>query len=147
MPSLSSSGGRVFISLAVALILVAGIATWLHSAQDPAKPKDSEVEKPARRPWKTSKVVGSPDPPPPFRVIRAFPNVKFEHPLLMARSSGSDRLFVGEQAGVLYSFEDKPDAKPELVFDLRKELKTIHLLPDAKEVEAIYGFTFHPDFE
>jgi putative heme-binding domain-containing protein len=90
-------------------------------------------------------VVGSPDPPPPFKVVRAFPNVKLEHPLLMARSG--DRLYVGEQAGVLYSFEDKPDAKPELVFDLRKELKNIQSLPNAGELEALYGFTFHPDFE
>ena len=73
------------------------------------------------RPWTTSRVVGSPDPPPPFKVVRAFPNLKFEHPLLMARAPGSNRLFVGEQAGVLYSFADKPDAKAELFFDLRKE--------------------------
>ena len=66
--------------------------------------------------------MGSPDPPPPFKVVRAFPNLKFEHPLLIARCPGSDRLFVGEQAGVLYSFPSKPDAKAELFFDLRKEL-------------------------
>ena len=82
-----------------------------------------------------------------FKVVRAFPNLKFEHPLLIARPPGSDRLFVGEQAGVLYSFPDKPDAKADLFFDLRKEIKTIHLLPEAKEVEAVYGLAFHPDFE
>jgi putative heme-binding domain-containing protein len=80
-------------------------------------------------------------------VVRAFPNLKFTHPLLIARPPGSNRLFVGEQAGVLYSFVDKPDAKPDLFFDLRKEIKTVHLLPDAKDVEAVYGLTFHPDFE
>jgi putative heme-binding domain-containing protein len=79
-------------------------------------------------------------------VVRAFPNLKFEHPLLLARCPGSDRLFVGEQAGVLYSFPDKPDAKADLFFDLRKELQTIHLLAEAKEVEAVYGLVFHPDF-
>jgi putative heme-binding domain-containing protein len=92
-------------------------------------------------------VVGSPDPPPPFKVVRAFPNLKFEHPLLIARPPGSDRLFVGEQAGVLYSFVDKPDAKADLFFDLRKEIKTVHLLPGAKEVESVRGLAFHPDFE
>jgi putative heme-binding domain-containing protein len=92
-------------------------------------------------------VTGSPDPPPPFKVVRAFPNLKFQHPLLLARAPGGDRLFVGEQAGVLYSFLDKPDAKADLFFDLRKEIKTIHLLPDAKEVEAVYGLTFHPEFQ
>ena len=101
----------------------------------------------ARTPWTTSRVVGSPDPPPPFKVVRAFPNLKFEKPLLLARCPGSDRLFVGEQAGVLYSFRNQADAKAELFFDLRKELKTLHLLPDAKEVESVYGLAFHPKFE
>src|SRR5262245_43347206 len=76
-----------------------------------------------RQPWTTSRVVGSPDPPPPFKVVRAFPNLKFHQPLLIARAPGLDRLFVGEQAGVLHSFSDRPDAKAELFFDLRKELK------------------------
>ena len=65
----------------------------------------------------------------------------------MARCPGSDRLFVGEQAGVLHSFRDLPDAKAELFFDLRSEIKTVGQLPGAKRVEAVYGLAFHPDFE
>ena len=129
-------------------LLGVGCAAWLASSM--SKTPDAhgaEPAKSARTPWTTSRVVGSPDPPPPFKVIRAFPNLKFEHPLLMARCPGSDRLFVGEQAGVVYSFLNRPDAKANLFFDLRKEIKTIHLTPQAKEVEAIYGLTFHPDFE
>lgn len=122
------------------LLLVTGVA-FLGSAAQPTEPA-----KPARKPWTTSRVIGSPDPPPPFKVVRAFPNLKFEHPVLLARCPGSNRLFLGEQAGVLYSFVNKPDAKADLFCDLRKELKTIRLLPDAKEVEAVYGLTFHPDF-
>jgi hypothetical protein len=48
---------------------------------------------------------------------------------------------------VLYPFLDKPDAKADLFFDLRRELKTIHLLSGAKAVEAVYGLAFLPDFE
>ena len=44
-----------------------------------------------RLPLTTSRVVGSPEPPPPFKVVRAFPNLKFEHPLLMARAPGGAR--------------------------------------------------------
>jgi putative heme-binding domain-containing protein len=112
-----------------------------------ASAADPEPAKPARTPWTTSRLVGSPDPPPPFKVVRAFPNLKFEHPLLMARTPGIDRLFVGEQAGVLYSFLDKADAKADLFFDLRKEIKTLKLNPQAKEIEAVYGLVFHPKFE
>jgi putative heme-binding domain-containing protein len=130
------------------LTIAAGFVVWLaSSAAESSDPKPSKPAKHARTPWTTSRVVGSPDPPPLFKVVRAFPNLKFDHPLLLARPPGSDRLFVGEQAGVLYSFRDKPDARADLFFDLRKELKTLHLHPEAKQVEAVYGLVFHPDFE
>src|SRR5205085_3664629 len=93
-----------------------------------------------------SPVVGSPEPPAPFKVVGAFPKLKFRHPLLMGRPPGSDRLFIGEQEGVLYSFVDRPDARAELFCDLRKEITTLHSLLGAKEVEAVYGLAFHPDF-
>lgn len=137
MPSSSQCRRRWFLAAsALPLLAAAGLAGWLGS--EPAKP--------ARIPWTTSRIVGSPDPPPPFKVVRAFPNLKFEHPLLMDRYPESDRLIVGEQAGVLYSFHGKPDAKAELFFDLGKELKTIRQHSEAAGVEAIYGLVFHPDF-
>jgi len=119
----------------------------LFSAIVAAWPALLSAAEPARIPWTTSRVTGSPDPPPPFKVVRAFPNLKFDKALLLARCPGSDRLFVGEQAGVLYSFPNRPDAKAELFCDLRKELTTIARHPDAKGIEAVYGLVFHPDFE
>jgi putative heme-binding domain-containing protein len=136
MPLLSQCRHRLFLAVSALLLL---IVTGL--AQNP-KPAKSD-----RIPWTGSRIVGSPDPPPLFKVVRAFPNLRFQHPLLMTRAPGSDRLFVGEQSGVLYSFRAKPDAKAELFIDLRKELKTISLHPEAGGVEAVYGLVFHPDFE
>src|SRR5262249_47038611 len=104
---------------ALALLLVSGGVVrgeWWK-----AEPSSPLTTPPQRPPWTTSRVVGSPDPPPPFVAARAFENLKFEHPLLLARAPGSGRLFVGEQAGVLYSFPDRPDAKADLFLDLRKE--------------------------
>jgi len=101
---------------------------------------------PARAAWKTSRVVGSPDPPAPFKVVPAFTNLKFDHPLLITRFPGSDRLIVGEQSGRLSSFVDRPDARPDLFFDLPAEIKTVRKLAGAKGVEAVYGLVFHPDF-
>jgi putative heme-binding domain-containing protein len=91
--------------------------------------------------------VGSPDPPRPFKVVRVFPELKFEHPLLIVRMPGSNRLVVGEQSGVLYSFADRPDARADLFLDLPRELQTAHLLAGARDVEAVYGLAFHPQFE
>jgi putative heme-binding domain-containing protein len=125
-----------------------GVIAWsLAPAAEPEQPKAPVPTKPARPPWTTSRVIGSPEPPPPFKVVRVFPNLKFVHPLLLARAPGSDRLFVGEQAGVLYSFPNRPDAKADLFFDLRKEFKALHPHPQAKEVEAVYGLVFHPKFQ
>jgi putative heme-binding domain-containing protein len=130
------------------LIPSLGFSGWLGLVSDEkSKPENPEPAALSRTAWTTSRVVGSPDPPPPFKVVRVFPNLKFEHPLLIARIPGSDRLVVGEQSGILYSFADDPDAGAELFLDLPKELKTVHLLEGAKEVEAVYGLAFHPDFE
>src|SRR4051812_1528796 len=89
------------------LLLGVSWAVWLVAAAAHA-PAEA---RPARVPWTTSRVTGSPDAPPPYKVVRAFPNLKFHHPLLMARAPGGDRLYVGEQEGVIYSFADKPEAK------------------------------------
>jgi putative heme-binding domain-containing protein len=123
--------------LALAFLIMAGC--WQLFAAEPSPQ--------SRTPWTTSRVTGSPEPAPPFKVARAFPNLKFEKPLLLASCPDSDRLFVGEQAGVIHSFPNAPDARPDLFVDLRKEVQTLDLLPDAKEVEAVYGLAFHPDFQ
>jgi putative heme-binding domain-containing protein len=140
-----SCRGLWFLSIAfgafVALYVVAVSGKLFPREPSAASPKTK------RTPWTTSRVVGSPDPPPPFKVVRAYPQVKFTHPLLITTCPGSDRFFVGEQEGVLYSFVDKTDTKKELFFDLRKEIKTINLTPGAEEIEAVYGLVFHPDFE
>jgi putative heme-binding domain-containing protein len=131
--------GHRFVIAVAAMSLI--VAAWLVPS-----PAQSPSAKSTRTPWTTSRVVGSPDPPPPLKVVRAFPNLKFNNPLLMARCPELDRLFVGEHRGVLYSFKDAPDARAELFCDLRKEVKTVHMHPGASAVFAVYGLAFHPDF-
>lgn len=130
-------------SLAFAIALTSWLAT---TAAEPAKTQTAEPSKATRQPWTASKVTGSPEPPPPYKIVNAFPKMKFDHPLLLAHSPELKRIFVGEQAGVLYSFPDKPDAKPDLFIDLRKELKTFNVLPKTKGIDILYGLAFHPRF-
>ena len=147
MPLFALGGIRRFPAI-LALVVAVTFAAWLGSAADgQGKPGNAEPTRPGRIPWTISRVLGSPDPPTPFKVVRVFPNLKFDHPLLITRYPGGDRLIVGEQSGVLYSFADNPDAKADLFLDLPRELKTIRLLAEAKGVEAVYGLAFHPDFE
>src|SRR4051794_6707559 len=115
----------IALRIILTIVLVAGIAAWLHTAERPA--------------WTTSRVVGSPEPPPPYRAAVAFPKLKFDHPTVLARCPDSNRLYVGQQNGVVYSFENKPDAKAELFFDLKKDLQTLKLNRGADRTHELYG--------
>ena len=106
------------------------------------------AEAPPRKPWTTSKIIGSPEPPPPFKVVRVFPKVQFHNPLLCTFAPGSDRFFVAEQYGKIFSFRPTGDVNQgDLFIDLPKDVQTISKTPNAKEVEACYGLVFHPKFQ
>jgi hypothetical protein len=109
-------------------------------AQDAKEPvrKASGLEK--RVPWTTSKVIGSPEPPPPYKTEPAFPKLpKFDEPLDMTYAPGTDRLFVAERMGKIFSFVNKKDAdKTDLALELKDK--------DGKK-QTIYAFTFHPKFK
>ncbi len=124
---------------AAGLLGLLALAALGFHGDDPPKP-------PTRVPWTTSRVVGTPDPPPPYKAVNAFPNVKLHHPLLITRAPGTDRLFVAEQGGKIVSFRNRPDAKADLFCDLPKEIKTLKRTPNATEFEAVYGLVFHPKF-
>src|SRR5207244_10201103 len=71
-----------------------------------AVPAVAETNSPARVVWTSSRVVGSPEPPPPYQLQRAYPKLKFNHPLEMAFAPGSTRRFVAEHPGRILSFVD-----------------------------------------
>jgi glucose/arabinose dehydrogenase len=101
----------------------------------------------ARPPWTTSRVTGTPEPPPPYRTERVFPKLKFANPVLLAAAPGTDRLFVAEQKGKLFSFRPDPACEaPDLFLDLPREIKTIDPAGAIRGVGEVYGLAFHPDF-
>ena len=83
--------------------------------------------------WTTSRIAGSPDPQPPYRTRVAFPELKFDEPLAVTSAPGSDRLFVAERYGKIFSFENKG------------QTQTSDLLLDVGKV--VYGLAFHPQFQ
>lgn len=104
-------------------------------------------ERTAKRvPWTGSTIVGSPEPPPKFKVVRVLPNLKFNHPVLIRAIPGTNRLAVAEQHGKVFTFEDAPGAMAQLFHDFAKEPK-INLTKDANQFDAVYGLTFDPKFE
>jgi putative heme-binding domain-containing protein len=88
--------------------------------------------------WTDSRLIGTPDPPPPLQVEPAFPKLSFDRPLDLAMAPGSDRWFVAEQGGRIYSFPNDPgNEQRDLVIDLREA---------NSEISALYALTFHPQF-
>jgi uncharacterized repeat protein (TIGR03806 family) len=110
------------------------------AAQAPRRPFGLEK----RVPWTTSKVIGSPEPPPPYKTEPAFPKLpKFEEPLDLTYAPGTNRLFVAQRWGKIYSFVNKRDvARADLALDF-KGAKDSRGNP-MKQV--IYAFTCHPKF-
>jgi glucose/arabinose dehydrogenase/mono/diheme cytochrome c family protein len=119
--------------LAPILLLVPAVA----SADDiPAAGKPFGLER--RLPWEDSRVVGTPDPPTPYKVVRAFPKLTVKQPLSLTPEPGTDRLFILQHLnywagpGRLLAVRDDQDAaEPETLL----------------EIDGIaYGLAFHPDY-
>ena len=90
-----------------------------------------------RVPWTTSRIQGTPEPPPPYIVERLYPALTFLKPLDVTPLPGSDRLILLEETGRMFSFvpsSDKADLFGELAeFD--------------REIARSYALTFHPRFK
>lgn len=127
-------------SLTATVVLVTFLAatdtTSLHTKADEAAPYGIEE----RVPWTTSRVVGSPDPPLPYSVEKAFPEIDLKAPLFAVAEPGTKKLWVIERGGEadnpsrILAFDDDPDAHAtEIVLEIAQRL--------------VYSVTFHPNFE
>jgi putative heme-binding domain-containing protein len=132
---------------AVALAGLALAAGTLAGPGDGPPTAERPFGIPARTPWTASRLTGTPEPPPPYRVERAFRNLTFNNPLLITNAPGTDRLFVGEQFGKILSFpNDQSVAKADVVLDLKRDLHSWDPSGPVKEIDALYGLAFHPRF-
>jgi putative heme-binding domain-containing protein len=88
--------------------------------------------------WAASRVRGTPEPPPPFALERAFPGLTFTKPMEAATIPGTHRVLLLEQAGRLLSFDaSDPAPNAETVLDLHD------FEPRMRDAFAL---TFHPRF-
>src|SRR5260370_27289055 len=131
--------------LLVAVALVPGLLSLSLSFDAGAgqKPKRKAFGIDKRVPWTTSHVKGSPEPPPPYRTEPAFPKLKFDEPLDLTYAPGTNRLFVAERYGKIWSFVNKRDVvKADLALHLEGKGD------DGKPCkQVIYAFTIHPKFK
>ena len=82
---------RLSAALTILFLLVSGIGL----AQSAADDRPYGIEK--RVKWTTSRIVGSPDPPAPYRLVRAFPQFIFNEP-----DRDAHRREAGRSLGRLY---------------------------------------------
>ncbi|MFP6764749.1 MAG: PQQ-dependent sugar dehydrogenase, partial [Planctomycetaceae bacterium] len=83
-------------------------------------------------------MTGSPTPPAPYLVVRAFPQLKFTNPVEMVAVPGTEQLAILELNGKLQVFRNSALSD------------SLHVAVDVKTLEGVtkaYGIAFHPDFE
>src|SRR5205809_4314568 len=131
-----------------AMMIIIALLTGLFLGRDPGSRGEDKTPKrrpfglEQRVPWTTSKVRGSPDPPSPYRMEPAFPKLKFDEPLDITNAPGSERLFVTERYGRVFSFPNDPAVeKADLLLDLNLSMGRT-----APKTIAAYGFALHPKF-
>ena len=106
------------------IVLTVACGTTFCFAADTHAPR-------VRIPWTTSHVVGTPDPPDPYVLENAFPGIKFESPLAVARIPGTNDFLIAEQFGRIVLLTTSPEPTTQLIVDTKRQL---------------YGVVAHPDF-
>ena len=82
--------------------------------------------------WTKSQVKGSPEPPSPYVVRVAYPDVQFENPVDGKTIPGLGKLVVAEVAGKIWMLdEDRKASDKKLVIDVGTK---------------VYGIAAHPEF-
>lgn len=100
-----------------------------------------------RLPWTASKLIGTPEPPPPLTTANAYPQLEFNQPTVLTNAPHSNRLFVSERFGKVFSFvDDSSVAEADLFIDLKADLTTLPEDGSAKGVGSVYGIAFHPEY-
>ncbi|MBL8210721.1 MAG: PQQ-dependent sugar dehydrogenase, partial [Bryobacterales bacterium] len=125
---------RMKVAIGVACVAAAALL-----AQEAVRPYGL----PERVKWTTSKLQGSPDPPKKFRLVRAFPQVTFDHPVYLAQEPTSERLFVAEyEKGRIYSFlPQDASGKKDLFLDMGRGVSAFSFHPKYAENGQVFVFS------
>ena len=91
-----------------------------------------------RVPWINTRLVGTPDTPPPFRAVPAYPMLKPTKPVAATREPGADRILFLEN----YGYDNLRGVLRR--FDAVTNVTDTEVLLELKE--HVYSLTFHPAF-
>ncbi len=118
------------------LILLALLSALLEGPAAESGPE------PRRAPG-TIRLEGDPDGLASYRIVAAFPNLRFRRPLYLgAPPDGTNRIFVLEQDGRVLWFQNDPNVREvHEALDLRDKVYRRH------NEEGLLGLAFHPHFK
>ncbi len=131
------------------LCILAGISLAVGGAQSArgAGTTDATASKPfgiaKRVKWTTSRLIGTPDPPPNYRLVRAFPQFVFKEPVFIAQDPVSARLLVAEYtSGKIYSFlPGDSTGKKHLFLDMKRGISAFSFHPKYRENGYVFVFS------
>jgi glucose/arabinose dehydrogenase len=115
------------------LLSVLPLALAAQHGESSLPPSEAHAVTAPRVTWTKSRVVGRPDPPPPYRARTVFPELKLRNPLYIATIPGSNTLLVVEQRGRILAVANGATGAAATTFAQ---------LPDCET----YSVCFHPDF-
>ena len=122
--SRGGEGARKLRAFLVCVLLI-GLGATVTEAKDPVAT------------WTSSRVVGTPDPPPPYRTEQVFADVEIVNPTEMIRIPGTDRWCVLQLNGTVLSFRDGE----------QRDLTTmVNLKTTRPRTTRSFGIVFHRDY-
>jgi glucose/arabinose dehydrogenase len=91
-----------------------------------------------RVPWANTRLAGSPEPPPPFVAVRAYPQLALKRPVAVEMEPGTGKLLLLQN----YAWEEKRSTLRR--FDARPEVSDAETLLELPELA--YSVCLHPRY-
>ncbi len=120
------------------IVVAVAISFLARTGQSETRPGKSTQAAPKRVAWTTSRIKGTPEPPPPYVVERIFPKLRLEQPTTIIPVPGSDRMIVTQLESDIVSFQSRATVDScESAIDMSQ----VH-----PEFFQTFGIAFHPKF-
>ncbi len=82
-------------------------------------------------------------PPEKIRIVKAYPELRFTRPVdFQSPADGTDRIFVAEQSGRIFVFQNQPEIREKKLF-----LDITEKVNDSGNEEGLLGLAFHPEYK
>ena len=140
--SLFSLSSFLFPPFLRSLFILGAVPALAGCVQDTSEKETAPYGLTERTLWTTSRVIGSPDPPPKYRLRRVFPQHTVENPIFIAQDPNSERLLIAEYGGRIYSFlPNDPDAGKDLFLDWNRRVSAFSFHPRYQENGHVFVFS------